>query len=408
MVCDVSAEALPNVRIAGAADPGAREWTLKRLDSTLRAGGQRLAFATNGGIFGVDGRPLGLLVADGKSLAPLNTSPGPDIAAPASVCDVANFYCPPNGVFYVANGQAGILSTAEFQTAVDPAAVTLATQSGPMLVSHGQLARAFPASWRKRMPRNAACIRGGGGVSFVLGSDETQGSFATALRDSLQCQDALFLDGSISVMYSGAGPVPASQDFGSIIYVAEPIPADDSTVNPLMHRESTPYSRLTVRGGVTHLRTLDQLHQYYPGGTGVEVQAETPFEFGLLGLTVNTMTLHGTTPQQVDTHTQTIAVDWQAPIRLARRVTLRAGTRVGDYNMVFNEPHPVPGKDYGTHEFLIGATGALDLRVIGPLGVSIGGAWLFLPSASRMHFGYLSALGSYTVNTPNWLRRVLE
>lgn len=405
--CDFSGAALGALRLAPAPEPAARDWTFQRLDSTLRAEGQRLTFATNAGIFGVDGRPLGLLVADGRMITPLNSGSGPAVAPPADVCDVANFYCAPNGVFFIAGGRADVLATDEFSARAN-ANVVLATQSGPMLVRHGTLAREFPPTWRRRIVRSAACIRTDGTATLVLAEDQTPLTFATALRDSLHCRDALYLDGHISAMYAGTGAVPPTTDFAGILYVAAPLAASDSVIPPIARGAPAPYSRLVVRAGGTRLRTLDQLHEFYPGGSGYELQVETPFEFGLIGLTVTTMRLHGTTAQQVDAHTRTIAADWQGRIALGGRGALRAGVRIGDFAMAFDEPNPAPNADYGTHEFLIGPAGALDLALFGPVGMSVSGTWLYLPSSSSMHFGYVSLLGTYRAATPGWLHRILE
>src|SRR5438105_15710598 len=65
-VCEIPAAATSSLEIAPAPDPAARNWTIARLDSTLRASGRRLVMATNAGIFDPRGRPLGLLISRGR------------------------------------------------------------------------------------------------------------------------------------------------------------------------------------------------------------------------------------------------------------------------------------------------------------------------------------------------------
>ena len=99
----------------------------------------------------------GLLVADGgRTYSRLNRGAGP-----ANPCSVANFYCPPNAVFFVAAGRAAVLSTEAFAARRSSAgAPSVASQSGPMLVRNGVLARTFPASSQSRKVRNGVGVRG--------------------------------------------------------------------------------------------------------------------------------------------------------------------------------------------------------------------------------------------------------
>jgi uncharacterized protein YigE (DUF2233 family) len=226
-VCEIPAALVGRIEIAPAPAAARPEWTIARLDATLRDSSRRVAIAMNAGIFGTDGRTLGLLVRRGRQVVPLNRSPGRAVTAPASICDIANFYCPPNGVFYVADGRAAVVTTAEFaRRGIGSSSIQAATQSGPMLVVDGRAARQFPAAWRKRIGRNAVCTRANGTVLFVLGRDQTHGSLAEALRGPLACRDALYLDGNVSDLFTGTGSLPALAAYGAILYVARPINGD--------------------------------------------------------------------------------------------------------------------------------------------------------------------------------------
>jgi uncharacterized protein YigE (DUF2233 family) len=68
------------------------------------AQGRPLAFATNAGIYDREFRPLGLTIADGKTLRPINTTQGSGRSG--------NFGMQPNGIFYVdSGGRAGVVAT---------------------------------------------------------------------------------------------------------------------------------------------------------------------------------------------------------------------------------------------------------------------------------------------------------
>jgi uncharacterized protein YigE (DUF2233 family) len=192
--------------------------TIARADSVMRARGERLLFATNAGLYERVDSATGMLVADGRTYSRLNRGAGPP-----NPCSVANFYCPPNAVFFVADGRAAVLSTADF-AARRGSAPRLATQSGPMLVRRGALARAFPADSRSRLVRNGVGVRRDGTVVFAIADTPvTFHAFATAFRDALQCPDAMFLDGTISQLYAGPGTrLPSTiREFAAVFVMTE-------------------------------------------------------------------------------------------------------------------------------------------------------------------------------------------
>jgi uncharacterized protein YigE (DUF2233 family) len=224
-VCEIAAEDVRHLQLVARDPGGAPVRTIARADSLLRARGERLLFATNAGLYHTVASATGMLVADGgRAYSPLNEGAGPP-----NPCRVANFYCPPNGVFFVAGGRAGVLATADFARRPDSAArVQIATQSGPMLVRRGALARTFDAASRSRLVRNGVGVRADGSVVFAMADDGVSfHQFATAFRDDLDCQDALFLDGTISQLYAGPGTRLPSRvrEFAAIFAVSEPAAA---------------------------------------------------------------------------------------------------------------------------------------------------------------------------------------
>ena len=220
-VCEIPAVAVPRLQLA-ARHAGRRPVrTIARVDSLVRARGERLLFATNAGLYERADSATGLLVADGgRTYSRLNRAAGP-----ADPCSVANFYCPPNGVFYVVGGRAAMRSSADFAARrASAGAPTLASQSGPMLVRNGALARAFPANSQSRKVRNGVGVRADGSVVFAIAdSPVTFHQFAVAFRNAFRCPNALFLDGAISQLYAGPGTrlPPPSQEFAAVFIVTE-------------------------------------------------------------------------------------------------------------------------------------------------------------------------------------------
>jgi uncharacterized protein YigE (DUF2233 family) len=162
------------------------------LRDALESHGKQLLFAVNGGMYQPDFSPVGLFVADGRELMPLNRHTGP-----------GNFSQQPNGVFLVDGNAARVLTTDDYWR--EKPKPSLATQSGPLLVHEGQITTSEvmrPSSqWRKI--RNGVCAPSPDTAVFVISeSAVTFYEFASYFRDSLQCHEALYLDGSISSLYA--------------------------------------------------------------------------------------------------------------------------------------------------------------------------------------------------------------
>ena len=161
------------------------------IEAMLGAHGQRLVFGMNGGMFHPDYAPVGLFVADGRELTPLNTGAAE-----------GNFFLKPNGVFAVLKDGTAVVAEASRWPALAGKA-RLATQSGPMLVIDGKLHPAFRAESASRLFRNGVGIAPDGKALFVISSEVVSFyEFATLFRDALGCRNALFLDGTISSLHA--------------------------------------------------------------------------------------------------------------------------------------------------------------------------------------------------------------
>jgi uncharacterized protein YigE (DUF2233 family) len=165
---------------------------LEALRKGLAAHGQTLVVAMNAGMYRPDYSPVGLFVVNERELAGLNRATGP-----------GNFYQQPNGVFFLDDGAAKVVSTEEYGDASPHP--QLATQSGPKLVHRGAIpsSSVFRSGSTSRKIRNGVCAPSPALVTLVISeSPVTFVEFAQLLRDHLHCQDALYLDGSVSSLYS--------------------------------------------------------------------------------------------------------------------------------------------------------------------------------------------------------------
>lgn len=184
----------------------------------VAAQGKRLVFAMNAGIFERGPAPCGLTICGGEVQVPLNLRAGE-----------GNFYLKPNGVFYLDDQKGpGVMEAAEFgQSGLHP---RIATQSGPLLMRKGVIHPAFNVNSPNKRLRNAVGVRAKDGQIILVMSDRddsAQGRVTfhqlTRLFLHLGCQDALYLDGDISMM--AVDPPPdvgfASNTFAAMFFVAE-------------------------------------------------------------------------------------------------------------------------------------------------------------------------------------------
>ena len=165
----------------------------------------KVAFAMNAGMYGVDGRPIGLAIVDGKEVHKISLR-----------ASSGNFGMKPNGVFLVRkSGKAEIVTSEKFE-AKD---VTLATQSGPMLVIGGKMHPKFDHDGESQNMRNGVGIGPNGAVLFVMTQDPVSlGKLARFFRDKMKTRDALYFDGSVSSLWSPAdGRMDDFTDLGPII-----------------------------------------------------------------------------------------------------------------------------------------------------------------------------------------------
>lgn len=204
-----------NIRTYWRGDDGKPYRTFAALADDLEAKGRSLRFAMNGGIYRNDLRPVGLYIENGRELTAANTA-----TLTGAPSQIPNFYKKPNGVFYIGDGEAGIVETSRF-LALRPRA-NFATQSGPMLVIDGAIHPAFIVRSSDRKPRNGVGVSSRTRAQFVI----TRGwvtfhEFARFFRDGLGRDNALFLDGgAASGLYApelGRDDAPGHGGYGPII-----------------------------------------------------------------------------------------------------------------------------------------------------------------------------------------------
>jgi uncharacterized protein YigE (DUF2233 family) len=181
-----------DIRLFWRNDKGDSFGGFDQLADSIAAKGGRLTFAMNAGMYQPDLSPVGLFVEKGQELRPPNRRGGQ-----------GNFNLRPNGVFWIRPPAAGVTETGKFVS--QNTKVDYATQSGPMLVIGGKVHPKIHADGTSEKIRNGVGACEDGLVRFAISEDPvTFHTFATLFRDRLKCPDALYLDGSVSALYSPA------------------------------------------------------------------------------------------------------------------------------------------------------------------------------------------------------------
>jgi uncharacterized protein YigE (DUF2233 family) len=183
------------------------------LAQSLSQQGEQLVFAMNAGMYREDYSPLGLFVANGRQVHRINLASG-----------YGSFYLKPNGVLVLSPDGARLVESSEYGSMQQP--ITLATQSGPLLVHAGAINPILDPRGTSRFVRNGVGVVNANEVVFAITSEPVNFyEFALLFRDQLKCTDALYLDGSISSLYSRSlGRDDEQAAIGPMIGVTVPAP----------------------------------------------------------------------------------------------------------------------------------------------------------------------------------------
>lgn len=183
--------------------------SLNNLRRNLQTRDEPVLMTMNGGMYHAELDPVGLYVERGRQFVKASTTNGP-----------GNFHLKPNGVFYIADGKAGVLETGQYLRRGIRA--EFATQSGPMLVINNKLHPKFPSEGVSRKVRNGVGVKDDSTIFFVISENGvTFTDFAKLFRDRLGASNALFLDGSVSALSAPGFERGGFRSLGPMIGVFE-------------------------------------------------------------------------------------------------------------------------------------------------------------------------------------------
>jgi uncharacterized protein YigE (DUF2233 family) len=175
----------------------AKRETFPVVVSKLSRAGIKPVLITNAGIYGMDNRPLGLLISPKGKVHDVNT-----IAGAGS----GNFAWD-SAVFQISDdGTATIVPVRSWQ---DSGRTIAATQSGPQLASAGKINQSFQAQSKWSFSRTAVGVDQSNRklVHLVVSREAvTLFELATFMVNELHCSEALHLDGDLSAFYIPTAP----------------------------------------------------------------------------------------------------------------------------------------------------------------------------------------------------------
>ncbi|MFT5467686.1 MAG: hypothetical protein ACI8UO_002793 [Verrucomicrobiales bacterium] len=193
--------------------------TFRKLESALNEDGKQIRFAMNAGIYEPGFVPTGLHIQSGETLNKLDRQP------PPRTNPTPNFWLKPNGVFFIDENGPAVLETEEFAAAgLTP---QLAVQSGPLLLREGRIHPAFNDGSPNRLLRNGVGVDSEGNIVFIATERSEKGQINlytfSELFLSLDCKNALYLDGDISEIFVRGedAEIPPTTAFAAMLVVIE-------------------------------------------------------------------------------------------------------------------------------------------------------------------------------------------
>lgn len=181
-----------------ASGDGKRE-TFPEIFSNLSREGIAPLLVTNGGIYGVDNRPLGLLISPKGKVHDVN-------ARTDTGSQHGNFSWD-SAVFQVSDvGVAAIVPVRAWHSSPQ---IVAAAQSGPQLASSGKINPSLPVQSESFYLRTAIGVgEKNRNLVYVVVSREpvTLYELATFMVSNLHCSEALHLDGDLSAFYLPSSP----------------------------------------------------------------------------------------------------------------------------------------------------------------------------------------------------------
>ena len=148
-----------------------------------------------------------------------------------------------------------------------------------------------------------------------------------------------------------------------------------------------------------------QLHSFWQPGYGAVVGFDTPFYWGRLDVG-GALHHYGNKSRQVPSFDALLLyAGWGRAVHPLPWLSGFGSMRLGNYLMRFDDDTPGLRRE---NELTASLHGRLSLRVHGPWSLFAAGTYQKTFTARRIHLWYLSAGLHRTLQTPTWLKELLQ
>jgi hypothetical protein len=170
----------------------------------------------------------------------------------------------------------------------------------------------------------------------------------------------------------------------------------------------TPFSGITVRGGVLWPKTDSRLAQFYRPSTGYSVELSSPFDVGEFALALERATFTGRAPNpHPDFHGTVGMLKWRVRLPNVGPLTISVGAHAGAMRFSFQDAAIAAGLRKEM-EVLFGVNAMGNVRLPAHFSAFVMGEYTHVHLHVPVHLAPVSAGLGYSVTTPGWLRDFLQ
>ncbi len=172
-------------------------------------------------------------------------------------------------------------------------------------------------------------------------------------------------------------------------------------------KSTNAFSEFTIEAGYTNNLSSGDIEEYWESGNAAAFSISTPFYFGTVGIGIDASIFESKLKGRPDFKTFFINLSWMKGIRLLGFSQLNAGVKVGSYNMLFDDNN-LTEFESNESELAVSAIAQYDTEVVEELRIYLRPEFLTVFTNKRLKLFIITAGLSYTFNSPQWIRDILE
>lgn len=167
---------------------------------------------------------------------------------------------------------------------------------------------------------------------------------------------------------------------------------------------SAAFDTLTVQLRAVVNVNRNSFHRFWDPEPGLELNLQTPFNFGMLEAGLHYAGFDAKTPDQPDFRAFFLYLGWGYDAALSNRFSLYNGLRAGSFITRFD----IGGNNRTEQELGVGVVSRLSYRVGGAWSVDVSGSYRVVFTRERLRLVFLAAGLGREFDTPDWLKALFE